>query len=26
MRWLSQRDRHLMAPMGQKITAALFDI
>ena len=26
LRWLSPRERHLMAPMGQKITAALFDI
>ncbi|WP_052657439.1 NUDIX domain-containing protein [Thalassospira sp. HJ] len=26
LRWLSPRDRHLLAPMGQKITAALFDI
>lgn len=26
LRWLTQRDRDLMAPMGQKITAALFDI
>lgn len=26
MRWLTPRERHLMAPMGQKITAALFDI
>ena len=26
LRWLTQRERDLMAPMGQKITAALFDI
>ena len=26
MRWLTPHERHLMAPMGQKITAALFDI
>ncbi|WP_052065483.1 NUDIX hydrolase [Thalassospira australica] len=26
LRWLSPRERHLIAPMGQKITAALFDI
>lgn len=26
MRWLTPRDRGLMAPMGQKITSALFDI
>ncbi|MEQ8391609.1 MAG: NUDIX domain-containing protein [Thalassospira sp.] len=26
LRWLTPRERDLMAPMGQKITAALFDI
>ena len=26
LRWLTPRERNLMAPMGQKITAALFDI
>lgn len=26
LRWLTPRERALMAPMGQKITAALFDI
>ncbi|MCC9624686.1 NUDIX domain-containing protein [Thalassospira sp. MA62] len=26
MKWLAQSERHLLAPMGQKITAALFDI